>query len=68
MSVNKVILVGRLGKDPETRYTSGGQAVCHFSLATDESFKRQERRAAKAHRVAQDCRLGQDKPKLPSNI
>jgi len=39
MSVNKVILVGRLGKDPETRYTSGGQAVCHFSLATDESFK-----------------------------
>ena len=39
MSVNKVILVGRLGKDPETRYTGGGQAVCHFSLATDESFK-----------------------------
>ena len=39
MSVNKVILVGRLGKDPETRYTSGGQAVCHFSMATDESYK-----------------------------
>src|ERR1700730_13542663 len=39
MSVNKVILVGRLGKDPETRYTGGGQAVCNFSLATDESFK-----------------------------
>ncbi len=39
MSVNKVILVGRLGRDPETRYTSGGQAVCHFSLATDETFK-----------------------------
>jgi single-strand DNA-binding protein len=39
MSVNRVILVGRLGKDPETRYTGGGQAVCHFSLATDESFK-----------------------------
>lgn len=39
MSVNKVILVGRLGKDPETRYTSGGQAVCNFSLATDETFK-----------------------------
>jgi single-strand DNA-binding protein len=39
MSVNKVILVGRLGRDPETRYTSGGQSVCHFSLATDETFK-----------------------------
>jgi single-strand DNA-binding protein len=39
MSVNKVILVGRLGRDPETRYTSGGQAVCNFSMATDESFK-----------------------------
>src|SRR6202158_2604206 len=39
MSVNKVILVGRLGKDPETRYTGGGQAGCNFSLATDESFK-----------------------------
>ncbi|MBZ5643751.1 MAG: single-stranded DNA-binding protein [Acidobacteriia bacterium] len=39
MSVNRVILVGRLGKDPETRYTGGGQAVCHFSLATDETFK-----------------------------
>jgi single-strand DNA-binding protein len=48
MSVNKVILVGRLGKDPETRYTGAGQAVCNFSLATNESFKdrngeRQER-------------------------
>jgi single-strand DNA-binding protein len=39
MSVNKVILVGRLGRDPETRYTGAGQPVCHFSLATDETFK-----------------------------
>ena len=39
MSVNKVILVGRLGRDPETRYTSGGQAVCNFSMATDRSYK-----------------------------
>jgi single-strand DNA-binding protein len=39
MSVNKVILVGNLGRDPETRYTGGGQAVCHFSLATSETYK-----------------------------
>ena len=38
MSVNKVILVGRLGRDPETRYTGGGQAVANFSVATDESL------------------------------
>src|SRR5258707_5443122 len=38
MSVNKVILVGRLGRDPETRYTGGGQAVANFSVATDESY------------------------------
>lgn len=39
MSVNKVILVGRLGKDPETRFTGTGQAVCNFSLATDSTYK-----------------------------
>jgi single-strand DNA-binding protein len=39
MSVNRAILVGRLGRDPETRYTSGGQAVCNFTLATDETYK-----------------------------
>lgn len=39
MSVNKVILVGRLGSDPETRYTNSGQAVSNFSLATDSTYK-----------------------------
>src|SRR5437016_12069840 len=39
MSVNKAILVGRLGRDPETRYTSAGQAVCNFTLATDETYR-----------------------------
>jgi single-strand DNA-binding protein len=38
-TVNKVILVGRLGKDPELKYTPSGAAVAKFSLATDESFK-----------------------------
>jgi single-strand DNA-binding protein len=39
MSVNKVILVGRLGRDPETRFTGGGQAVANFTLATDSTYK-----------------------------
>lgn len=39
MSVNKVILVGNLGKDPELRYTPAGVAVANFSLATTESYK-----------------------------
>lgn len=38
-SVNKVILIGTLGKDPESRYTAGGDAVCNFSVATTESWK-----------------------------
>ena len=38
MSVNKVILLGRLGQDPELKYTPGGQPVCNFSLATTESW------------------------------
>src|SRR5437879_11339785 len=39
MCVNRAILVGRLGRDPETRYTSGGQAVCNFTMATEETYK-----------------------------
>jgi len=39
MSVNKVILVGNLGKDPELRYTPSGTAVATFSLATSETYK-----------------------------
>ena len=42
MSVNKVILVGRLGKDPELKYTSGGSAVATFSLATNRQWKGQD--------------------------
>ena len=40
--VNKVILVGNLGRDPEIRYTPGGQAVANFTLATSESFNNRE--------------------------
>jgi single-strand DNA-binding protein len=38
-SLNKVMLIGNLGKDPEVRYTTSGQAVASFNLATSEKFK-----------------------------
>lgn len=37
--VNKVILVGRLGKDPEVRNLDNGATVCNFTMATSESYK-----------------------------
>jgi len=40
--VNKVILVGNLGADPEMRYTAGGTAVARFNVATTERFKGQD--------------------------
>ena len=54
-SVNKVILVGNLGRDPETRYTTSGEAVTNVSIATtdtwkDKSGEKQER--TEWHRVA----------------
>jgi single-strand DNA-binding protein len=41
-SVNKVILVGNLGRDPELRYIQSGQAVANFSLATNEKWRDKE--------------------------
>lgn len=38
-SLNKVMLIGNLGKDPEVRYTTSGKAVASFSLATTDKFK-----------------------------
>jgi single-strand DNA-binding protein len=54
-SVNKVILIGNLGKDPETRYMPSGDAICNITLATTDSWKdksgeKQER--TEWHRVA----------------
>ena len=40
--VNKVILIGNLGKDPEVRYLDSGVAVANFSLATTENYKNKE--------------------------
>lgn len=38
MSLNKVILIGHLGRDPEVRYMPNGDAVANFSIATNESW------------------------------
>ena len=54
-SVNKVILVGNLGADPETRYTQGGDAICSIRLATTDSYKDknsgEKREVTEWHRV-----------------
>ncbi len=60
--INKVILVGRLGKDPEIRSTPGGTSVAKFSLATDERFtdkngEKQER--TEWHNIVAWGRLGE---------
>ena len=37
--INKVILVGNLGRDPEVRYTQDGRAICNFTMATTENWR-----------------------------
>ena len=41
-TLNKVLLIGRLGQDPEMRTTQNGQAVASFSIATNESWRNKE--------------------------
>lgn len=60
--INKVILIGNLGADPEVRYTQGGQAVCNFNIATSESWvdrsgDKQER--TEWHRIVVWGKLGE---------
>ena len=54
-SVNKVILVGNLGKDPETRYAPSGDAICNITLATTDTWRDkatgEKREATEWHRV-----------------
>ena len=62
MSVNKAILIGRLGTDPEVRYTQGGAAVANFNVATSEQYtdksgQRQEK--TEWHRIVAWGRLGE---------
>lgn len=55
-SLNKAIIIGHLGKDPESRFMSDGSAVCNFSVATAESWKDkasgEKKEATEWHRVS----------------
>lgn len=55
-SINKAIIVGHLGKDPETRYAPSGDAICNFTVATSEQWKDkatgEKREATEWHRIA----------------
>lgn len=62
-SVNKVILVGNLGRDPETRYMPNGDAVCNIAIATTETWKDKQSGEKKEqtewHRVTMYRKLGE---------
>lgn len=62
-SVNKVILVGNLGKDPETRYAPSGDAFCTITVATTDTWKDkatgEKREATEWHRVVFNGRLAE---------
>ena len=61
--INKVILVGRLGKDPEIRYTPSGAAVANFTIATSEEWKDkntgEKQEKTEWHRIVAWRRLGE---------
>ncbi|MCY3819558.1 MAG: single-stranded DNA-binding protein [Gammaproteobacteria bacterium] len=61
--INKVILIGNLGRDPETRYTQGGSAITTFSLATSDQWRDREtneqQERTEWHRVVCFARLGE---------
>lgn len=67
--VNKVILVGNLGKDPELRNTTSGTSVCEFSIATGESWKGKDgqmQERTEWHRIVVWGKLGENCAKFLS--
>lgn len=62
-SLNKVILIGNLGRDPETRYAPSGDAICNITVATTETWKdkstNEKREATEWHRVVFFGRLAE---------
>ncbi len=65
-SVNKVILVGNLGRDPEVRYSPDGAAICNMSIATTSTWKDkasgERREETEWHRVVMYNRLAEEGP------
>ena len=59
--INKAILIGNLGADPEVRYTQNGAAVANFSVATTESWVKDDKKEEKTewHRIVAFGRLGE---------
>jgi len=61
--INKVILIGRLGRDPEVRYTPDGAAVANFSIATSEEWKDkatgEKKERTEWHRIVAFRKLGE---------
>ncbi len=61
--INKAILIGRLGRDPEVRYTQDGSAVANFTIATSEEWKDREsgekRERTEWHRIVAFRKLGE---------
>ena len=61
--INKVILIGRLGRDPEVRYTPDGTAVANFSIATSDEWRDKEsgekRERTEWHRIVAWRKLGE---------
>ena len=63
-ALNRVQLIGRLGKDPESKYTPTGKKVTHFSLAISQHWK-VERRSQGIHRMGECGSLGPTRRGLP---
>lgn len=62
MSLNKVMILGRLGQDPELKYTPSGAAVCNFSVATTETWtdkSGQKQEKTEWHRIVVWGKLGE---------
>jgi single-strand DNA-binding protein len=59
--INKAILIGNLGADPEVRYTQSGAAIANFNLATTESWTKDGKKEEKTewHRIVAFARLGE---------